>query len=99
MLSTCLGHIFVTRESGAIETFSCVATPPSQEGTQVLHCLGVFWAGCVGQSRAVGVLGERNNYFAVLYLHAAISGKGEVWVTLSGSPGSPDFVQLSKPPA
>lgn len=75
VLSTCLGHMLVTRELGTIVTFSWGAvrghSPFPGENTGIALSLSI-WVGCLARGRAVGALGDRNGWFAVLYLYDAV---------------------------
>lgn len=77
VLSTCLGHIFVTRESGTIVTFSCGAVHDHssfpRENTIIVLSVGILtWLR--GSEQAVGILGDGNNCFVPLCCHFVEQG-------------------------
>lgn len=100
--STCLHHIFVTRESEMIVTFSYGAvyghSHSPRENTITLLSVGVLGE-LLGSGLDCWYTGGWKSLFCSFLPLCCHLQKKDVWDDLLESPGSPGFVQLSKPPA
>ena len=98
VLSTCLEHIFVTLESEPIVTFSCGVvrghSPFPREGTILALCGGV-----PGSLRGLSWQMERTVLPLCIFTLPFFYQSGRFGIPCQHPPGSPDFVQLSRPPA